>query len=74
MQEKDITSFKNSDEAADYFGEHQKKLATFILQQINIFANALLNTLNQKFKLDTTNDIFEKTNGKLVEYPERVNR
>ncbi len=68
MQQKDLSSFKNSTEAAEYFGEHQKKLATFILQQINISVNALLNILNQKFKLDTTNQIFEKSNSKLVEY------
>ncbi len=68
MQQKDMTSFKNSTEAAEYFGEHQKKLATFILQQINISVNALLNILNQKFGLDTTNEIFKKSNKNLVEY------
>lgn len=68
IQQKDMTAFKNSTEAAEYFGEHQKKLATFILQQVNISVNALLNILNQKFGLDTTNAIFEKSNKKLVEY------
>lgn len=68
MQQKDMTSFKNSTEAAEYFGEHQKKLATFILQQVNISVNALLNILNQKFGLETTNEIFEKSNKNLVEY------
>lgn len=68
MQQKDMTAFKNSTEAAEYFGEHQKKLATFILQQVNISVNALLNILNQKFGLESTKEIFEKSNNKLVEY------
>ncbi|MFH0894838.1 MAG: DUF5677 domain-containing protein [Bacteroidota bacterium] len=72
MQQKDLSSFKNSTEAAEYFGEHQEKLATFILQQVNISVNALLNILNQKFKLDSTNEIFEKSNSKLVEYANSV--
>jgi len=68
MQQKDMTSFKNSNEAAEYFGEHQIKLATFILQQINISINALLNILNQKFQLDSTKEIFEKSSIYLLEY------
>lgn len=68
MQQKDMTSFINSTEAAEYFGEHQKRLATFILQQVNISVNALLNILYQKFGLDTTNAIFEKSNKNLIEY------
>lgn len=68
MQQKDMTSFTNANEAAEYFGIHQKRLATFILQQINISINALLNILNQKFQLETTKEIFEKSNAALVEY------
>lgn len=68
MQQKDITSFKTSTEAAEYFRAHQKKLAALILQQINISINALLNILHQKFGLSTTKEIFEKSNKNLFEY------
>lgn len=68
MQQKDMTAFKSTEEVAEYFGKHQERLATLILQQINISINAMLNILNQKFKLDSTKEIFEKSNEKLVEY------
>ncbi|NOQ26391.1 MAG: hypothetical protein GQ564_13615 [Bacteroidales bacterium] len=71
MQQKDLTSFKSSDEAAEYFGNHQIKLATLILQQVNISINALLNILSQKFKLDTTKDIFKRSNENLLEYAKK---
>jgi hypothetical protein len=73
MQQKDMTAFKSTDEAADYFGEHQEKLATLILQQVNISINALLNIINQKFELDSTKDIFEKSNENLVDYADKIN-
>jgi hypothetical protein len=72
MQQKDMTAFKNADEAAEYFGKHQENLATLILQQINISINALLNILNQKFKLDSTNDIFKRSNDNLVDYANKI--
>ncbi|WP_156027179.1 DUF5677 domain-containing protein [Sporocytophaga myxococcoides] len=72
MQQKDMSIFKNANEAAEYFGDHQKKLAILILQQINISLNAILNILNQKFKLNSTNMIFEKSNSKLVEYANSI--
>lgn len=68
MQQKDLTTFKNLEEAAVYFGKHQEKLATLILQQINISINALLNIINQNFGLESTRVIFEKSNQRLVEY------
>jgi hypothetical protein len=70
MQQKDMTAFKNADEAAEYFGKHQEKLSTFILQQVNISINGLLNILNQKFSIETTQKIFDKSNRRLVEYAE----
>ncbi|WP_179336308.1 hypothetical protein [Winogradskyella costae] len=70
MQQKDLSSFKSSEEAAEYFGKYQTKLATFIIQQINISINSLLNILSQKFKLETTKAIFEKSNLELVKYAE----
>lgn len=72
MQQKDLTAFKSVEEAAQYFGKHQENLATLILQQINISVNALLNIINQKFKLDSTDEIFKKSNDNLVEYANKV--
>lgn len=72
MQQKDITSFKSANEAAEYFGKHQENLATLIIQQINISINALLNIINQKIKLDSTYEIFKKSNDRLVEYANKV--
>ena len=72
MQQKDMTAFKNANEAAEYFGKHQENLATLILQQLNISVNALLNIIDQKFKLDSTNQIFKKSNDSLVEYANKI--
>ncbi|MBN2173648.1 MAG: hypothetical protein JW731_05935 [Bacteroidales bacterium] len=72
MQQKDMTAFKSAEEAAEYFGKHQENLATLILQQINISINALLNILNQKFKLDSTDDIFKRSNDNLVDYANKI--
>lgn len=72
MQQKDITAFKNSEEAAKYFGKHQEMLATLIIQQINISINALLNIINQKFKLDSTNKILNESNDRILEYVNKV--
>lgn len=72
MQQKDMTAFKSAEEAAEYFGKHQENLATLILQQINISVNALLDILNQKFKLESTDKIFKKSNDRLVEYANKV--
>lgn len=68
MQQKDLSAFKNAEEAALYFGEHQEKLATLILQQLNISINAMLNILSQKFIIDSVEKIYEKSSYQLVEY------
>ncbi|HYG01801.1 MAG TPA: DUF5677 domain-containing protein [Chryseosolibacter sp.] len=73
MQQKDLTSFPDSKAAAKYFGEHQERLATLILQQVNTSINALLNILNQKFQLESINDIFNESNRALVEYANSFN-
>jgi hypothetical protein len=73
MQQKDLASFPDSKAAAKYFGEHQERLATLILQQLNISVNALLNILNQKFQLKSTTEIFEQSNSALVEYANSYN-
>ncbi len=72
MQQKDMTAFKSADEASEYFGKHQERLATLILQQINISINALLNILNQNFQLESTNEIFKSSNDHLVEYANKI--
>jgi hypothetical protein len=72
MQQKDMTAFKSAEEAAEYFGKHQENLATLIIQQINISVNALLNIINKKFKLDSTDKIFKKSNDNLVEYANKL--
>ena len=68
LQQKDLSAFKDSEEAAKFFGEHQEKLAAFILQQLNISVCALLNLLNQKFELESTKAVFEKSNKALFKY------
>lgn len=72
MQQKDITAFKNTDEAATYFGDHQRKLATLIIQQINISICSLLNILNQKFQTEELDLLYEKSNNELIEYTSKV--
>lgn len=67
MQQKDMSQFKNSEEAAKYFGEHQEKLATLIVQQINISINALLNIISQEFKGESLK-ILENSNQAMIEY------
>lgn len=71
MQQKDVSQFKDSDEAAQYFGKHQEKLATLIVQQINISINALLNILSQEFKGDSLK-IFEDSNQTMIKYTDEV--
>jgi hypothetical protein len=73
MQQKDHTAFKNAEEAALFFGEHQEKLATLILQQINISICAIINILKQKFNLETLNLIYENSNNQLLEYTKKHN-
>lgn len=50
MQNKDITAFKSSDEAAQYFTDHQFKLGTLIMQQVSISIVAIIEILSQVFK------------------------
>lgn len=69
MQNKDITAFKTSDEAAKYFTDHQFKLGTLIVQQISISIVAIIEILNQVFvKLPTVSAIKDKSYATLVEY------
>jgi len=72
MQQKDMSAFKSIEEATAYFSDHQTKLATLILQQINISINALLNILSQSFPLDSTKQIFTRSNDLLVEYAKEI--
>jgi hypothetical protein len=73
MQNKDITAFKTSDEAAEYFTDHQFKLGTLIVQQVSISIVAIIEILNQVFiKLPTINGIKEKSYGTLVEYADNA--
>lgn len=68
MQQKDISAFKNSEAASEYFSNHQEKLATFILQQLNISICALLNFISQKFNFKTTTKIYEQSSKSLYDY------
>lgn len=72
MQQKDITTFKNTNEAAIFFGEHQEKLATLILQQLNISICSMINILKQKFNIETLDILYEKSNSQLLEYTKSV--
>lgn len=68
MQQKDMSAFKSSGDAAKFFSEHQERLAALFLQQINISTNALLNILSQRFPVDSTKEIFNESNAALVAY------
>ena len=73
MQNKDITAFKTSDEAAKYFTDHQFKLGTLIVQQVSISIAALIEILNQVFvKLLTVSAIKDKSYATLVEYADNA--
>ena len=73
MQNKDISNFKTSDEAAKYFTDHQFKLGTLILQQISISIVALIEIINQEFNtLTAVNSIKEKSYNTLIEYADNA--
>jgi len=72
MQQKDITAFKSTDEAAIFFGEHQEKLAVLILQQVNISICSMINILKQKFNIKTLDVLYEKSNNQLLEYTKSI--
>jgi len=72
MQQKDITFFKNAEEAATFFGEHQEKLAILILQQVSISSFAMIDILSQKFDFEKLKKLREKANQDLVEYSTKV--
>jgi hypothetical protein len=69
MQNKDITAFKSSDEAARYFTDHQFKLGTLIMQQVSISIVAIIEILNQVFKdLKSVSNIKSNSYNALIEY------
>lgn len=70
MQQKDNTVFKSSDEASEFFEQHQEKLATLILQQINISICSIINILKQKFNIIDLDLLYEKSNTRLLQYPD----
>jgi hypothetical protein len=73
MQNKDISSFKNADDAAKYFTDHQFKLGTLILQQVSISIVSVIEILSQEFKtLDTLTAIKNKSNQMLKEYADKA--
>jgi len=73
MQNKDITAFKTSDEAAKYFTDHQFKLGTLIAQQVSISIVAIIEILNQVFvKLPTVTEIKDKSYSTLIEYADNA--
>jgi hypothetical protein len=73
MQNKDITAFKTSDEAAKYFTDYQFKLGTLIAQQVSISIVAMIEILNQVFvKMPTITAIKDKSYATLVEYADNA--
>jgi len=72
MQQKDTTAFKSSDEAAEFFGQHQQRLATLILQQINISICSMINILKQRFNIEDMDLLYEKSNSRLLEYTNEI--
>lgn len=73
MQNKDITAFKSSDEAAKYFTDHQFKLGTLIVQQVSISIVAIIEILSRVFeKLPTVNEIKNKSYKTLIEYADNA--
>lgn len=73
MQQKDISFFKSSEEAAEFFEDHQKKLAILIIQQINISSLSMINILRQKFNTEQLNKLYEKSNSDLLDYTSKIN-
>lgn len=74
MQNKDISAFKSSQEAAEYFTDHQFKLGTLILQQISISIVAIIDILNQEFNYETVKAIKEKSGMILKEYGDEASK
>jgi len=73
MQNKDISSFKNADEAAKYFTDHQFNLGTLILQQVSISIVSVIEILSQEFKtLETLMVIKNKSNQMLKDYADKA--
>ncbi|MEO8109769.1 MAG: hypothetical protein ABI594_07060 [Ginsengibacter sp.] len=73
MQNKDITSFNSSDEAAKYFTEHQFKLSTLILQQVSISIVAIIEILSHVFeKVSTVEEIKSTSYDMLIEYADNA--
>jgi hypothetical protein len=73
MQNKDITAFKSSDEAAEYFTTHQNKLATLIIQQINISIYSIIEILHKEFNsLSILEDLKNQSKRELDIYADKV--
>lgn len=74
MQQKDELLFKDSEEAAEYFAQHQEKLSTLVLQQINISICSLINIFSQKFQLEDLKELYEKSNNDLLSYANNLKK
>ncbi len=73
MQNKDISAFKSSDEAAKYFTDHQFKFGTLIVQQVSISIVAIIEILYKVFeKLETVSEIKNKSYNTLIEYADNA--
>ena len=73
LQNKDITDFKTSDDAAKFFTEHQFKLGTLILQQVSISIVSIIEILSQEFKTQTAvKEIRDKSYQTLQEYADKA--
>jgi len=74
MQNKDISAFKTSTDAAEYFTDHQFKLGTLILQQVSISIVAMIDILVQEFNSETVKAIKAKSGDALKEYADEVSK
>ncbi len=73
MQQKDLTFFKSAEDAAEYFGSHQRKLATLIVQQINISIYALIEILEQSFlSVTPLHEVRKRAMGELNSYSAEI--
>ncbi len=73
MQNKNISSFKSSEEAASYFTDHQFKFATLSIQQVCMSIVSIIDILHQKLKeVVPIKEIRDKSYNTMIEYAGKV--
>lgn len=74
-QQKDFSNFNSIEDAAKFFTDHQFKLGTLILQQVNISIVALIEFLSTEFRLKEHEvDIAERSAMELKKYADDIDK